>query len=314
MPGFVRQTVPLVNGLMSGRTCRQRTLEMILGVAGLVGGDWRSIDNATLQRVSDFGFKTVQIRVDDPVSATDAEISRVAALYEEFGFPMAQSVGNYGNGLCSSDDAERSSKITFLEEMVRFSAKLGCPNTYFRPGSMNQKGAWMPHPDNRSPEVFDRLVDSGKRACKVAEAEGVDLAIEGGVVCPLYSAQRVKDLIDAVGSPALKFNMDPVNFVGSIEQAYDNTALLNEFYELLPDRILGAHAKDFTLIEKLLPQFEEAIIGQPESMLDQATFLRGMQRVCPDAHILIEHLPDDKVPLAAEGLQREAQAAGITWS
>ena len=287
--------------------------QMILGVAGLVRGDWRAIDRNTLLSAAALGFKTVQVRADDPASATDAEISRVAALYQEFGFPMAQSVGNYGGGLCSADEPERSSAVAFLQEMVRFSAKLGCPNTYFRPGSLSSSGAWTPHRENRSMAVFDRLVDSAKRACVVAESEGVELAIEGGVVSPIYSAQRVRDLIDAVGSHALKFNMDPVNFVGSIEQAYDNTSLLNEFYELLPDRILGAHAKDFTLVPTLLPRFEESIIGQQESMLDQATFLQGMQRVCPDAHILIEHLPDDKIPLAAEGLKREAELAGIAW-
>lgn len=286
---------------------------MILGVAGLVSGDWRSIYGDALQRAKDLGFKTVQIRASDPASASDQEIARVAGLYEEFGFPMAQSVGNYGNGLCSDDDAERSSAISFVHEMIKFSAKLGCPNTYFRPGSMNKSGAWLPHPDNRNADVFDRLIDSGKQICQVAESEGVEIAIEGGIVCPVYSPQRVRDLIDAVGSPVLKLNMDPVNFIGSIEDIYGNTELLNEFYELLPDRILGAHAKDITLIESLLPKFEESIIGQPESMLDQATFLNGMQRVCPDAHILIEHLPDDKVPLAAEGLKREAQRAGITW-
>jgi sugar phosphate isomerase/epimerase len=287
---------------------------MILGVAGLVSGDWRSIDRNTLQAAADLGFKTVQVRVDDPSSATSADINRLAGLYEEFGFPMAQSVGNYGGGLCSTDESERSTTATFLEEMVRFSARLGCPNTYFRPGSLSASGPWTPHPENRSMSVFDRLVYSAKRACDVAESEGVEIAIEGGVVSPLYSARRVRDLIDAVGSSALKFNMDPVNFVGSIEQAYDTTSLQNEFYELLPDRILGAHAKDFTLIQTLLPRFEESIIGQPESMMDHATFLQGMQRVCPDAHILIEHLPDDKIPLAAEGLMREAELAGIAWA
>lgn len=286
---------------------------MLLGVAGLVKGDWRSIDRATLQRARDLGFKTVQIRARDPKDAPGSEIAMVKALYEEFGFPMAQSVGNYGGGLCSDDDAERSRTVEFLEDMVRLASKLGSPNTYFRPGSMNKKGPWLPHPLNRTPEVFDRLVDSAKRACRAAEAEGVQLAIEGGVVCPLHSPRSVRDFIDAVGSPALMFNMDPVNFVGSIEQAYDTTALLNEFYDLLPDRILGAHAKDFTLIDSLLPHFEESIIGQPESMLDEKTFLLGMQRVCPDGHVLIEHLPDEKVPLAAEGLRKVAVAAGIKW-
>jgi sugar phosphate isomerase/epimerase len=286
---------------------------MFLGVAGLVKGDWKSIDRATLEKAVDLGFRTVQIRVRDPKDAPAKEISRVKSLYEEFGFPMAQSVGNYGGGLCAEDESERKKTIAFLQDMVRLSVKLGSPNTYFRPGSLNPRGPWLPHPQNRSQKVFDRLVDSAKRACRVAESEGVQLAIEGGVVCPLYSAQRVRDFIDAVGSPALMFNMDPVNFVGSIEQAYDTTSLLNEFYDLLPDRILGAHAKDFTLVEKLLPHFEESIIGQPESMLDQQTFLKGMQKACPGAHILIEHLPDEKVPLAAEGLRMEAAKAGIRW-
>jgi sugar phosphate isomerase/epimerase len=286
---------------------------MILGVAGLVRGDWKSIDRATLERAGGLGFKTVQIRVRDPRDASDDDVTRVKDLYQEFGFPMAQSVGHYGGGLCSPDENERAETIRFLEGMVDLSARLGSPNTYLRPGSLNKTGPWKPHPGNRSTEVFDRLVDSARQACRAAENSGVQLAIEGGVVCPLYSAQRVKDFIDAVGSPALMFNMDPVNFVGSIEQAYDTAHLVNEFYELLPERIIGAHAKDFTLVESLLPHFEESIIGQPESMLDEQAFLKGMQKVCPGGHILIEHLPDEKVPIAAEGLRREAQKAGIVW-
>ena len=286
---------------------------MLLGVAALVRGDWRTIDRATLENVASHGFRTVQMRVDDPFDVPDAEVERVRDLYAEFDFPMPQTVGNYGGDLCSDDAAARSRSIAFVQEMVRLSARLACPNTYFRPGSMNRNGGWLPHPLNRTPEVFDRLVDSARQICEVAESEGVLIAIEGGVVCPIYSAQRVCDFIDAAGSPCLRFNMDPVNFVGSIEQAYDTTGLINEFYELLPDRIIGAHAKDFTLVEGLLPHFEESIIGQSESLLDEQAFLKGMQRVAPGSHILIEHLPDEKIPLAAQGLRRAAAEAGINW-
>ena len=163
---------------------------MILGVAGLVHGDWRSIDHETLQRAKELDFKTVQIRADDPASATGEDIARVAGLFEEFGFPMSQSVGNYGNGLCSDDDSERSAAIEFVQQMAVFSAKLGCPNTYFRPGSMNRNGAWLPHPENRSDAVFDRLVDSGKRICSVAESEGVEIAIEGGPIVAAFLGPR----------------------------------------------------------------------------------------------------------------------------
>lgn len=286
---------------------------MLLGVAGLVKGDCRSIDGPTLDRAAELGFRTVQIRVSDPLEVTDKDVTRLKSLYADHGFPMSQTVGQYGGGLVSEDETERATTIKFVKRMINLTARLGSPNTYFRPGSMNPGGPWLPHPKNRSPEVFDRLVDSAKQICSVADNEGIKMAIEGGVVCPLYSAQRVRDFIDAVGSKSLCFNMDPVNFVGSIEQAYDTTSLLNDFYDLLPDRIIGAHAKDFTLVEALLPKFEEEIIGQPGAMLDEETFLTGMQRVCPKGHVLIEHLPDDKVPMAAEGLRAAAQRAGIKW-
>ena len=127
-------------------------------------------------------------------------------------------------------------------------------------------------------------------------------------MCPLYSASRVRDFIDATGSPNLGLNMDPVNFVGSIEQAYDTTSLQREFYDLLPTASSAHTPRIFRLVDALLPRFEEEVIGR--GMLDQHEFLTGMQEVCPDGHVLIEHLPDELVPAAAQGLRRAAGIGG----
>ncbi len=286
---------------------------MLLGVAGLVPGDWKSIDGAVLDNVAEHGFKTVQIRVSDPQSMKDKDIARLKSMFEGRGFEMPQTVGNYGGKLIAEDETERKNEIKFVKRMVNVTARLGSPNTYLRPGSLNPKGGWMPHPENHSEKVFDRLVDSTKQICQVAENEGIMMAVEGGAVCPIYSPQRMKDLIDAVGSKALGLNMDPVNFVGSLDMAYDTTSLINEFYELIPDRIVGAHAKDFTVVDALLPHFEESIIDQPESLLDNEALLVGLQKVNPKAHVLVEHLPDDKIPVAAAGIRRVAERAGIEW-
>jgi sugar phosphate isomerase/epimerase len=286
---------------------------MLLGVAGLVPGDWKSIDRAVLDNVAEHGFKTVQIRVSDPQSMRDKDVKRLKSMFDARGFEMPQTVGNYGGKLISKDETERKNEIKFVKRMINVTARLGSPNTYLRPGSMNPKGGWMPHPDNHSPEVWDRLVDSTKQICKVAENEGIMMAVEGGTVCPVDSPQKMKDLIDAVGSKNLGLNMDPVNFVGSLDIAYDTTSLINEFYRLIPDRIVGCHAKDFTVVETLLPHFEESIIGQPESLLDNEALLLGLQKVNPNAHVLVEHLPDDKIPMAAAGIRKIAERIGIEW-
>ena len=55
-------------------------------------------------------------------------------------------------------------------------------------------------------------MDSLKQVCAAAEEYGVLLAVEGHVLSILDTPGRVVELIDAVGSDALRFNMDPVNF------------------------------------------------------------------------------------------------------
>lgn len=286
---------------------------MLLGVAGLVPGDWKSIDGTVLDNVAEHGFKTVQIRIDDPQSLKDKDVKRLKSMFDARGFEMPQTVGNYGGKLIAEDETERKNEIKFVKRMVNITARLDSPNTYLRPGSLNPKGGWTPHPKNHSDAVWDRLVDSTRQICQVAENEGIMIAVEGGTVCPVDTPQRVKDLIDAVGSKNLGLNMDPVNFIGSLDIAYDTTSLINEFYRLLPDRIVGAHAKDFTVVSSLLPHFEESIIGQPESMLDNEAFLTGLQKVNPKAHVLVEHLPDDKIAEAAAGIRKAAEHAGIEW-
>ena len=50
-----------------------------------------------------------------------------------------------------------------------------------------------------------------------------------------------------------------------------------------------------------------------KGLLDQETFLRRMGSASPDAHVLIEHLPDELVPAARDGLNAAAARAGIAW-
>ena len=284
---------------------------MLLGAAGRIPGDWRNITPELLAEVAREGFGALNIVVQDPVSMTTQDAARLKAIFEEAGILIGQTNGAYGGGLVSPDPGEREAAIEFARRMCGLTAQLGSPNTYLRPGSLNPKGPWLPHPGNRSDEVFDRLVDSARKFCRAAEEQGVMVAVEGAAVSPLYSARRARDLIEAVGSPALGFNQDPVNFVGSLEDAYDIPRFLADFFDLLGERTLGAHAKDFTVVDQLMMRFEEVEIGS--GMLDHVAFLQGMRRVCPEGHVLIEHLPPDRYAAAALEYRKYAAMAGIEW-
>ena len=103
---------------------------MLLGVAGLVPGDWKSIDGAVLDNVAEHGFKTVQIRVTDPQSLKDSDVTRLKAMFSGRGFAMPQTVGNYGGKLIAEDESERREETKFVKRMINLTARLGSPNTY----------------------------------------------------------------------------------------------------------------------------------------------------------------------------------------
>jgi len=90
--------------------------------------------------------------------------------------------------------------------------------------------------------------------------------------------------------------------------AYASTSLLNDLFDQLGDVTIAAHAKDFTVVEGLLPHFEEAVIG--EGMLDQDTFLRRMLSVRPDAHVLIDIFRTTSSRLPVMASMRLPQAQG----
>ena len=285
---------------------------MLLGVAGMPPGDWTGVNGSVVEQMRDLGFETFQLRVKDPANVNPRDVDRVRGTIQDGGLAVGQLVGGYGAGLVSPDDEERAAAIKFVKRTCNLCGRLGAANTYFRPGSLNPAGAWLPHLDNRSDGAFDRLVDSGREICRVAQNEGVRLAVEAAAVSPLYSAARTREFFDAVGSRSLGFNMDPVNYVAGLDDAYDSRAMMDRWFEQLGQVTVGAHAKDFRLNDGLLPHLQEVPIGQ--GALDQGHFLREMQKVCPDAHVLIEHLPDDQIPAAAEALRSSAAEAGIRWS
>ena len=297
---------------------------MYLGAASMIGTtgagysgniphefDVLTYTNEDLKEVADIGYTVHNVVVSDPSAYSEAAIKEIKSRFHNNSIAIGNSRGTYGGGLVSSDESIRKNTISFVKEMCILSVKLGCPSTYLRPGSLNVNGAWLPHPLNHTPKVFDRLVDSTKQICKIAESEGMYLLLEGGYVSPVYSAKKVKDFFDAVGSKNLKFNQDPVNFLSSLEQAYNTRPFLEEFFTLLGEYTISADLKDFKVIDSLLFQLEEEYLGS--GMMDQIYFLKRMQEICPSAQILVEHIPRDKFKPSYEATLKYSNVAGITW-
>jgi sugar phosphate isomerase/epimerase len=272
--------------------------------------DLRAVTEATMAKVRAYGFTGVACRFFEPLEAKEADVKRLRRVMEAGGVDPCQAVAQHPD-LVHPDEATRAEGIQAMQHMCRVTRWLGAGNLYVRPGSINPRGSWYPHPDNFKKETFHTLVSSLRQVCAAAEAEGVMLAVEGHVLSMLDTPERIKELIEAVGSDTLRFNADPVNFVGSLRDAYDTTPLVNHLFDVLGPYTICGHAKDFYVQDRLVLHLEETVIG--EGLLDQATYLRRFEQYCPDGYVQIEHLPEDKIPQAREAFYRIGLEAGITW-
>ena len=280
---------------------------MKLGIAGLLP-HWNLIDLPAAQRVRAAGFRGASIFFPKPLEAEPRDAQRLKAILAESGLEAAQANGWY-EVLVHPDPDRRAEGVRGIQALTRLGREIGAASVYVRPGSLNPRGAWYPHPENGSPAVFDRLVTSLKAAAQTAEQEGVPLALEGHVLSPLDTPRRMRDVLDAVGSPALKVNMDPVNFIGSLRDVYDNTRVLNELFDLLGEAIIAAHLKDCALEDRLVLHIAEVVPGL--GTLDYNLLLTRMQALQPDVYALIEHLPDEKVPQARDNVAEMARRCGV---
>ncbi|RPJ43542.1 MAG: sugar phosphate isomerase/epimerase [Chloroflexi bacterium] len=280
---------------------------MKLGVVGLLP-PWEQIDEEAARRVRAAGFCGVSIFFQRPLETDLVAVRKLKSALDAAGLEVAQANGWY-EVLVHPDESLRAEGIRGVQALCRIGRVLDAPSVYVRPGSLNPRGAWYPHAANHTAETFDRLVDSLKKASRAAQEEGEVLGLEGHVLSPLDSPRRVRDVLDAVGSPALKFNIDPVNFLGTVRDVHDPRPVLAELVDLLGKDTIAAHLKDCALRDALVIHVDEVVIG--EGTLDYDFLMPRLEQVCPDVYCIIEHLPDEKIPQARVGILRSANRVGV---
>jgi sugar phosphate isomerase/epimerase len=282
---------------------------MKLGIVGLLP-EWHQIDLAAALRVRAAGFRGASIVFGRPLEADVADLLRLKHALGAADLEAAQANGWF-ECLVNPDSARRAEGVRGLQALTRIGRYLNAATVYVRPGSLSPTGHWYPHPGNHLPETFDRLVDSLRQAAATAAAEGMTLALEGHVLSPLDTPGRVQDVLAAVGSPALKFNLDLVNFVGSVGAAHNPTPLMKQLFAALGDETAALHIKDCALQDALVLHIQEVMLGT--GTVDLGLLVQRAQAACPDAYCLIEHLTDEQVPRARDVFNAAAERAGVHW-
>ncbi len=281
-----------------------------LGVAGLMPPDVQAVTQARAERIRSLGFTGVSCFLTDPEQAHDGELRLARDTLLRAGVAVAQANARYER-LCDADEHLRQRAIVQVRAAIHCAKTLGADNLYIRPGSLNKVGHWYAHPDNTAASTIDRLIDSLRQVSHVAEEQEVTLAIEGHTLSPLNTPKQVRQVIDATGSPRLKFNSDPVNFVSTLQEAFDPKPVVDGLFASLGDVTVAAHLKDMLVEDRLVLHIAECLPGRGNFPLGY--FLQRFASVAPSGWVLIEHLADELIPEAKVAVDRAAASVGMRW-
>lgn len=282
---------------------------MKIGLLGLIASDLTDVNYAKIRWAAELGFHGVGAHLTVPADTISDETAHAAkTAFADQNMPFLQLWGPYPC-IISPDESVRHAGVQGARGLVKLAAKMGVPESGVRPTSLNPRGDWLPHADNYKPETEDRLVQSLVEILQTAEDYGIDVVLETHVTTTLNTAQRIRRVIERTGSKRLKLNLDPCNFVGDLQTAFNPAPMINELFDVLGPYIATVHLKDFDIEDHFVVHISEAIIGT--GYMDFDTILKRVHEVKPDGYVVIEHLPLSQIPMAKRNLTQKILDLGL---
>ena len=285
-----------------------------LGIATpAVPRDPRALDDRFGKWARDLGVTVIGTHL----GPTPEDVAPLAAEVRErmagWGLRIVQATG-YNPVLIGDNPDRRATDLERLTRAFEVARLLGSPMVLTGCGSYHPTHHYGPHPRNHAPEARERIVEFLRLAAPCAEDHGVVLALECHMLTALDTPAHIRAVVDAVGSPSVTVNFDPVNLLDGVDAVYDSGARMEAMLAELGQRYhWTAHAKDVLIEPRLALHLEEAVCG--DGQLDWPAYLRCAERLgTPEqpAAVLVEHMPAFLAPRGLQFLRDQAATTGIT--
>lgn len=275
-------------------------------------------------RIADAGFDCIQFAPGKAVAGFEpgpdggidaAFAARAASAFAKRGVRISV-LGCYINPI-HPDPGERRRSLDRFKAYLRAAPDLGCGIVATETGSLNADCSF--NPGNGGGAPFEELAASVSELAGEAERRGVTFCVEGVVRHVAHSPRRLADLVARVGSPALAFLLDPVNYLDECNYE-DRARIIDEAFALFGPRIRVLHAKDLLPAAAAgdaspgsrgapaaRPRDEGAaprIVPPGKGILDYPRILARLEAANPSADILIEDLRPEDMPAARDFIAR----------
>lgn len=238
-------------------------------------------------------------KVISEYSVADSALTPGLACYLRHLFEQSQIdvavLGCYLNLADPNAENLRKNQARYLAN-IRFASLLGAGVVGTETGAVNE--AYRYEERNHSDEALQIFINNLKPVVEYAEKMGVIFAIEPVFKHIVYSPQRARQVLDAVGSPNLQIIFDPVNLL-DISNYQDREQIISEAVSLLGDDIAVVHIKDFQLSGE-----ELVSVAAGTGEMDYREILRFIKAKKPYIHVTLENTVPENAVAAREYVQR----------
>lgn len=248
-------------------------------------------------RIAARGFSCVQLALNKAIAGLNLHAGELTAeLARNIGSAFARQgvgievLGCYINPI-HPDMQTRRALLDYFKDHLRFAREFGCDLVALESGSVDPD--YLPHPANHGDEAFGAMLDSLSELVAEAQSCGVTVGLEAVTAHTVSSAQKMRRVLDIIGSKHLKVVFDPVNLL-SIETAVEQARVIPDALQLLGDDIAVFHAKDFVLENGTIKT-----VSAGRGQLDYTPVLQFIRSRNPGLAILLEESgPETAVPSA----------------
>jgi sugar phosphate isomerase/epimerase len=247
---------------------------------GIRGHDVRVDSLADLAEYLDGeGIEYVQLVLER--SLTDFKVGSFSEEYAkrikaELGAAKIAILGSYINP-SETDEAALAYEKERFKEKVRFARIL-------EPISVGtETGIYGNSPVTcQSEEAYLHVLSVLTELAGYAKSLGVNIAVEGVSAFVINTPKKMKRLVDDIPYDNVRVIFDPVNYL-TRENYTSQREIINEAFELLSDKMVAIHLKDF------LPEGEGFIFPDPgQGELDYKLIFENIKRYGVDVPLILE--------------------------
>jgi len=240
------------------------------------------------------------------------EVADLRSRLADSGIHVAQMAGVNANFVHASPEVRAEAHRRVLAA-IPTAVELGA--TMISSGAGTSRDDWQqnfyaPHADNYSDRAKADLVEGLRGIAPHIEAGGIHYTIECHQLSAMRSPEVIREVLDAVDSPAITANFDPVNLLDSAVAVFDNAARMRHIMDVVGPRYgASCHLKDVAITDEFVCRMLEVQPG--EGVLDYDVFFEVVRRLPDGSALIVEHLTADRSAEGVRHVRELAIAAGI---